>query len=89
MIKSSTPFSFAHAVPIDVVVGLEQELYETSEDETFVQICAAILDPTTMLRLTSDELMMLQPDFVANLNFSLAEISATGEKIICLYHSSH
>ena len=69
-------------VASEVVIGLEQELYETSEDETFVQICAALLTPGTLMRLSESDQMTLQPDFQADLSFSLSEISALGEKTI-------
>ena len=60
------------------MVGLERELYNTSEGQVSVEICAAILNPSTGLRLSAAELMTLDPAFSVSFNFSLTEISALG-----------
>ena len=67
-----------YTVPTEVEVGFEQDLYQVIEDQGPVEICAAILDPTTQQRLSSADLMTLDPNFEVVFNFSLAEVSATG-----------
>ena len=61
------------------MVGFERDLYTVDEDGGQVEICAAILDPGTLQRISSADLMALDSNnFEISLNFSLAEISALG-----------
>ena len=68
------------AVPAEVVVGFERDLYPVNEDGGAVEICAAVLNPNTGQRLSTAELMTLDPGFVVTFNFSLAEMTALGTK---------
>ena len=68
-------------VPRDVVVGFEQSLYQTSEDMTFVEICAAIFDAGTLLPLEPADATMLDPSFSATFDFSLTQVTALGKKL--------
>ena len=71
-------FSRCFSEPVPVLLGLEQSLYMTSENEAFVQICASIMDPGTLMPLTPAELATLDPIFVADLTFSVSPITALG-----------
>ena len=69
-------FISCHTLPTtEAVVGLEQNLYETSEDDVILEICAAVMDPVTLTPLSAAE---LNPVFVAEFDFFLEPVSAIG-----------
>lgn len=65
-----------------MLVGLQQSIYETSENEDFVQICASIMDPDTMMPLTPADLMTLDPSFQADLTFAVSPVTALGTSLL-------
>lgn len=52
------------------MIGIEQELYQTSEDIGYVEVCVAILEPS--------DLSLLRTSYVANLTLSLNDETAQG-----------
>lgn len=52
------------------IIQIERELYQTSEDLGFVEICVAIVEPT--------DLSLLRSSYLANLSLSLEAVTAQG-----------
>ena len=68
-------------MPPEVVLGFEQSIYETSEGDTIVEICAAIFGGDPLMPLEPADATRLDPSFSAPFNFSLTQVTALGKKI--------
>ena len=60
------------------LVGFEQPEYNVNEDDGFVEICAAIMEPSNVL--------LLPDSYLANFSLSLVNGAALGKVIDILSH---